>query len=88
MAWRSIVGRAPGTPVCAHRRQIESGHSVVESCGAPAHAPALAPSDNALLPPAGPVAAPSTPAAVPILVASPPVEPAVDVPTPPPLARG
>ena len=77
---------ACGCPVCAHRRQIESGHSVVESCGAEAHAPVLAPSDSAMLPPQGGVALRSTRTAVAIVVASPPAEPAVDVPTPPPLA--
>jgi hypothetical protein len=78
---------ACGCPVCAHRRQLEAGHAVIESCGAAARAPAVVPPD-AVLPPAVAMALRSTPALTVFLVASPPPEPAVDVPTPPPVARG
>jgi hypothetical protein len=77
-----------GCPLCAHRRALQSGQRVLESCGAAmvvAAIPAPAPALPALS--AAPAPRPSLAIAVPSF-SSPPTEPALEVPPPPPLARG
>jgi hypothetical protein len=79
---------ACGCPVCAHRRLLEAGCPVVETCGAGTHAPAIATLDAAVLPPAGCITLVPARAVPALPVVSAPPEPAAEVPTPPPLARG
>ena len=75
-------------PVCAHQRLLESSRPAIETCAAGGGAQALAAPEPAVLPPPIVRALSSgAPRAVPLVVL-PPAEPAVDVPTPPPLARG
>jgi len=75
-------------PVCAHQRLLESDRPAIETCAAAGHADAIAGTDAAVLPPRAGRALPlASPRSSPLVVL-PPADPALDVPTPPPLARG
>ena len=75
-------------PVCAHQRMLNSGQPLIETCGSAPQAAAIAAPEAAVLSPRTGQTLPSSFAAAPPRVVLPPPEPAVDVPTPPPLARG
>ena len=73
-------------PMCAHRRETESGKPFLKTCGAAAVAVGIVPPQIAL--PAMVSLSIVCPAPVAVLprVTSPPPDPALEVPTPPPLA--
>jgi hypothetical protein len=75
-------------PVCAHQRLLESDRPAIETCAAAGHADAIAATDAAVLAArTGRASRFTTPRSTPLVVLPPP-DPVVDVPTPPPLARG
>jgi hypothetical protein len=75
--------------VCTHAREVESGKPLLKTCGSAAPTqPAVSISRD----PAFPVAMPApqavaAPPAIDLRLASPPPDPLLEVPTPPPLAR-
>jgi hypothetical protein len=73
-------------PMCAHRRETQSGKPFLKTCGAAAVAVAIVAPQIAL--PAVVSASIDRPAPAPVRarVTSPPPDPALEVPTPPPLA--
>jgi len=73
-------------PMCAHRRETESGKPFLKTCGAVPVAVGIVPPQIAL--PAVVSASIDRPAPAPVRarVTSPPPDPALEVPTPPPLA--
>jgi len=73
-------------PMCAHRRETQSGKPFLKTCGAAAVAVAFVAPQIAL--PAVVSASIDRPAPAPVgaRVTSPPPDPALEVPTPPPLA--
>ncbi|HYS08802.1 MAG TPA: hypothetical protein VEP66_08655 [Myxococcales bacterium] len=75
-------------PVCVHARETQSGKPFYKNCAPASGVTALA-AKEAAVPTA--VAAPSRrsrQAPAQVRIASPPEDPPLDVPTPPPLARG
>jgi hypothetical protein len=72
--------------MCAHRREMESGKPFLKTCGAAAVAFGIVPPQIAL--PAMVSVSTVRPAHAGVLprVTSPPPDPALEVPTPPPLA--
>ena len=78
-----------GCPVCAHWRALQSGQRVLETCGAGTVVAVIPSAPVPVLPAVStaPAPRPSLAIAVPSFN-SPPTEPALEVPTPPPLSRG
>jgi len=73
-------------PMCAHRRETESGKPFLKTCGSAAVAVGIVPLPIALSAVVSGSIVRPPPAAVPPRVTSPPPDPALEVPTPPPLA--
>jgi hypothetical protein len=73
-------------PMCAHRRETESGKPFLKTCGSAAVAVGIVPPPIALPAVLSASVIRPGPAAVLPQVTSPPPDPALQVPTPPPLA--
>jgi hypothetical protein len=74
-------------PMCAHRREAQSGKPVLKTCGPGTMAAVIAGPQIALPAAVSPSIECPAPAPIQIGVDSSPPDPTLDVPTPPPLAR-